>query len=123
MRSKKPRVWNKTAKIRSALRQVFRWSPLPIAAKNKARIGRGSYLCANCNRVFGPKEIQVDHIEPVTPIGWESHNWTEYVHRLFNGELQVLCVECHKERTKEQMELRKRDRRLARKVMTSSSDH
>jgi 5-methylcytosine-specific restriction endonuclease McrA len=97
---KKLKAWNKTAKIRSALRQVWRWSPLRQEALKKARIGRGSYLCAGCGKIFGPKDIAVDHVEPVTPIGWDSRDWTTYVDRLFGNKLQILCRDaCHKEKT------------------------
>lgn len=99
----KKKVWNKTAKIRSALRQVWRWSPLRQEALRKARIGRGSYLCAACNKIFPPKDVVVDHIESVTPIGWDSRDWGTYVQRLFEGELQVLCKEpCHKAKTQKE---------------------
>lgn len=99
-RRKAARVWNKTAKIRSALRQVFRYSPLPSLAKKRAQIGSSSYQCAGCDGLFGADEINVDHVEPVTPYDWTGVEWSEYIDRMFNGDLQVLCTkECHKQKT------------------------
>lgn len=92
---KKVRVWNKTAKIRAALRQVFRWSPMRVQALKRARIGRGSYLCAKCEKIFGPKEVQVDHVLRVVSPGSDPGDWNLYVENLFDGDLQVLCKPCH----------------------------
>lgn len=91
---RKPRrikIWNKTSKIKSALRQVWRWSPRRVEALRMSRVGRGSYLCAYCKSLFGPKEVQVDHVEPVKM----AEDWNQYIEMLFEGKLQVLCKSCH----------------------------
>lgn len=88
------RVWNKTAKIREALRGVWRFSPRKAEALRAARIGRGSYLCNKCRRIFGPKDVQVDHVDPVS----NSVSWDEFIEKLFEGRLQVLCKPCHIEK-------------------------
>lgn len=109
-KKRKAKVFNKTARIRSALRQVWRWSPMRGEALKKARVGRGSYLCASCSGLFGPKDVRVDHVEPVTPLGWDSSDWSTYVDRLFNGMLQILCDKCHTVKTAEERKFKVRMR-------------
>jgi hypothetical protein len=89
----KKRVWNKTGQIRNALRKIWMWSPLRTAALGKARIGRGSYLCAMCGKIFGPKEVEVDHILRTRPEGSDPNDWNGFIERLFCDleGLQVLC--------------------------------
>lgn len=99
VRKKKP--WNQKAQIRSALRKVWRWSPVRSEVLRAARLGRGSYLCASCKNLFGPKMVKVDHIEPVVVPGMDAYHWTTYIERLFCSarELQVLCKSCHDTKT------------------------
>lgn len=78
-----------------------------------ARIERGKYLCEQCKTIIGPKEIDIDHKEPVIPLtGWVSFD--DYIERLFCGKdnLRVLCKDCHKSVTKVQTEQRAIFRRL-----------
>lgn len=70
------------------------------AALRKARISRGKYTCAHCTNIFGPKQINVDHIDPVVPTsGWD--NWDGFISRLFCKEegFQILCHGCHDTKT------------------------
>ena len=103
------KIWNKKSKITSALRQVWRWSPLPHAARQRAKLGRNSYQCAHCNKIWGIKEIRVDHIDTVVPLNWEVDDWTVYVARLFCSVdgLQVLCIDCHAAKTKQERAYKK----------------
>lgn len=84
-----------------------------MGALKAAHIGRGSYLCQSCAQVFGPKEVQVDHIVPVTPPEFSGIEWTEYVERLFCGidGLRVLCKGCHHTVTGEQRKAKIGNRR------------
>jgi len=80
----------------NALRRAsWKWSAFSVA-KIRARRSRGKYECAECNALFGPKLIEVDHIVPVVPItGWD--NLEKYVerHLVTPDQLQVLCKKCH----------------------------
>lgn len=61
------------------------------AFKNKA-IREGKLICASCGRRTHEKKknlMTVDHIKPLAMGG--STKW---------GNLQLLCIECHKEKTK-----------------------
>jgi len=86
-----------TNKIR---RISYQWPPRKEAIK-KARIERGRYRCNICEGTFGPKEIQLDHVEPV--VGEEDGfiDWNIYLERLFCSEegFQVLCKPCHEAKT------------------------
>lgn len=45
----------------------LQWKPKNWA-KQDARVERGKYKCADCGEIFGPKDIALDHIEPVIPL-------------------------------------------------------
>lgn len=72
-------------------------------AKKKARVARGFYLCAECgpSKQYGPKEIHLDHIDPVVPLDNKELNWEEYIERLFchSSGFQVICKNCHATKT------------------------
>ena len=106
----KDRVWNQEQQIRSALRMVWRNSPLKKAAVDAARVERGVYACARCDCRMGPKDFRIDHIEPATPMGWQAGDWTSYVAALFcdPSGLQCLCEACHKKKTAEERLQRKK---------------
>lgn len=62
------------------------------------------YRCAHCDEEFTSKDIQVDHIKPVVDPKKGFTTWDTYIKRLFcdRENLQVLCVPCHKVKTKEE---------------------
>lgn len=59
------------------------------------------YKCAKCKGDFPSKEVQVDHKSPVVGVGGFK-DWDTYIDRLYceADNLQVLCLTCHKEKTK-----------------------
>lgn len=96
--------------IKSALRGATRkWAPIQDVFK-AARVRRGYYACAGCEREVpatikvGRKRIKnavVDHILPIVPTsGWDS--WDAVIERMFceKDNLQVLCKECHDAKSK-----------------------
>ena len=114
-----------TAFIKKELRRAFRRSPMYNEAKSLAKheyfeksktgksLRRVHFQCNNCQGFFldktGRKEIAVDHIEPVIDpkIGWFDYN--QYINRLFCSvdKLQILCKNCHGEKTKEENSTRR----------------
>jgi 5-methylcytosine-specific restriction endonuclease McrA len=56
------------------------------------------FRCASCTDLFPIKKIQVDHI---IPIG-KCASWDEFIEKLFceKDNLQVLCIPCHKIKSK-----------------------
>lgn len=105
--------------LRSATRK---WKPIQDCKKS-AKVGYGEYKCACCGKVTSPTvfdinkgkrvaNIFVDHIKPVVDpeVGWVS--WDEIVEGLFceSDNLQLLCGECHKEKSQEEINLAKQRR-------------
>lgn len=97
-KSQKPnlRHWL-TNKVR---RLSYQWPPRKAAIKS-ARVERGRYRCNICENLFGPKEIQLDHIQPVINEEDGFIDWNIYLERLFCSEegFQVLCRPCHEAKT------------------------
>lgn len=97
--------FNVQSRLRSAIRQVWLWSDVHKEACTKGRTRRGVYLCNFCKRDTPAKEKRVDHIDPFTPIeGFKSLlDWGPALVRMFDpNNHQILCVECHLKKTKEE---------------------
>lgn len=112
-KNKEPIISISDNRFRSVLISVLRrfsrfWHPSKLVL-DKARIARGMYQCSSCSKIVGPKDIKVDHIEPVVPITGFT-NWDDLISRLFCEEsgLQAICKECHKIKTdKENLDRRR----------------
>ena len=98
-----------------------RWAPISDCLK-KARVKRGFYLCAGCKEevpasiiVNGRrvKNAVVDHVEPIVDPEKGFENFDVYIERMFCEEdnLQVLCHECHTEKTNEERAIAKERRK------------
>lgn len=100
--------------IRSALRGAFSKYPPKFDAKIEARTTvegqrhRYEYQCASCGNTFRDKEVQVDHIKPAGSLK-TFDDLPSFVENLFCEveNLQVLCKDCHKAKTKEEREAKK----------------
>lgn len=81
-------------RIRTALRNVWRYSFSRRLCELKADIGEGYSRCQLCGFIV-PK-VYVDHIEPVGTID------ARIIERLFvpSTKMQALCKKCHGEKTK-----------------------
>lgn len=107
--------------IKSALRSASRkWGPIN-ECKKEARVSRGVYECSGCGQhvpatvkvgMKRVKNIFVDHIEPITDptVGFVS--WDETIERMFceKDNLQLLCGQCHDEKTMEERAMAKERR-------------
>jgi 5-methylcytosine-specific restriction endonuclease McrA len=95
--------------LKAQLRRVHhKWIPRS-EAKKLARVSRGKYKCAHCKDLYGPKDIAVDHIEPVIEVSKGFMGWDEYINRLFlpiKG-YQILCKKCHNIKTQEENIIRR----------------
>lgn len=123
--AKKPITdWDKFREqfVRWTLRRAsFRWPPRGEALK-AARVERGLYRCASCSKIYGNKEVKVDHIEPVVPVQCLSERATasetvgRYVLRMFPelAGLQVLCTTCHALKTKGENDARREAKKRQR---------
>ena len=100
-------------KILGAIKRVFSRSPLRKTVLEKAlskqRGPRGGkmYKCSACKQIYGSREVQVDHKDPVIPIGtaFKDMSWDLVIEqRLYCNpkNLQVLCSTCHKEKSRKE---------------------
>jgi 5-methylcytosine-specific restriction endonuclease McrA len=74
------------------------------------------HKCNLCFKLFMQKDMKVDHIDPVIPIEHEwnkgdnflDYNWNEVISRLFceMHNLQAICNQCHKEKSKKEIQER-----------------
>ena len=93
--------------IATLRRATYRW-PYKNAVKSKNRIERGLYKCDSCLKAYGPKEVHVDHIDPVVNVtGFTT--WDDYINKLFvrTDKMQVLCIQCHENKSAVERELKK----------------
>lgn len=109
--------------IRAFLRKAsLRWGP-KNEVKKAARVRKGVYICNRCKeevtytKLEGDKRIAnvfVDHIIPVVDPVKGFTTWDEYIERLFceADNLQVLCKDCHDEKSKEEKEIRNSAKRF-----------
>jgi 5-methylcytosine-specific restriction endonuclease McrA len=100
-------------------RGTYKWPPRTEAMRN-ARVARGKYECAMCSCLFGPKEIKVDHVEPVVNVTKGFENWDTYISRMYPedpNKFQILCISCHDSKTAVERELRKKYRPKKKKVI------
>lgn len=104
--------------VKSVLRAGSRKWPPKYKVLNEAKRGKKinqksgrlaeHYECAGCHTLFPSSDIAVDHSAPVVrTTGFVS--WDDVISRLFcsTENLQVLCKECHKVKTKQENEERK----------------
>lgn len=98
-------------------RLSYKWPPRNEALR-KARIERGKYTCAKCKKIYGNKDISLDHIEPVIDPkrGWQ--NFDVYIERLFCSAegFQVLCHKCHDLKTAKEKQIRKEYKRRTKEA-------
>ena|SRR3990172_8902049 len=104
MRKKKP-VW---VYLIAAARKAWFWSAERQECIKLSMVGPDLVRCAICcvklPKKSKPKGYAVDHRVPVgkAPIG--PLGWDEYYAKLFvpAARMQVLCLECHQEKTNEE---------------------
>ncbi len=95
--------FNPISFAKSQLKRNWKKTPMALAAKNKARRAVGRYECAKCKELFQEKDMELDHIDPTTPIGVtaKEQSLDDYAIRLLCPEsnLQYLCKRHHEEKT------------------------
>jgi len=92
----------KKQQISTFIKNILRRGSFYWKARNEAlaaaRVSRGLYKCAVCGELFGPKEVDIDHINPVVDPRTGFTNWDDYIRRLFCDAdgFQILCRSgCH----------------------------
>lgn len=104
--------------IFSAIRGGMRRYPPKFKCLEEACVGRKinkasgrkakHYKCASCGNEFTQKEVQVDHKKPVVDPKKGFVDWNTYIDRMFCSikNFQVLCLNCHKIKTKREKKRR-----------------
>jgi hypothetical protein len=95
-----------------------------IALKN-AKVSYGKYKCKICGGLFGPREVALDHIDPVIDPEHGFIDWNTYIDRLFVApeKYQVLCkAACHKLKTAEENKIRKEVKDVRKNKNISNSN-
>lgn len=108
------------AKFRSFIRALLRRGSTRWGVRydvlNKAKRGKminkntnrlaEHYECNKCHNLFPLSQIEIDHIIPINNFS----SWDETIERMFCEEnnLQVLCKECHKEKTLDEGRIRRK---------------
>lgn len=82
--------------IRSLLRKGFSRYPNKYKTLARAKKGRNQYECNICKKVYGKKDVAVDHISPCGQLKSYS-DLAEFADKLFCSidGLQVACTSCH----------------------------
>ena len=111
--------YNQHYAILSAIKRCFSRSPTHREVLNAAKCpdskgprGGARYICDSCKEAFGIKDINVDHKEPIIPIGILSRDmsWDVIIQNIFCtvSNLQVLCRTCHTAKSKQENAERKK---------------
>lgn len=112
MKAKKQ--YNLFNKIRAALRDVYRYSPMRKEAIKKASFknelsGSIYFNCPVCLKGWPIQMADVDHEPPLGALNYlnppfnSTHDClSEWANRLFYGNVQVICKLCHKKKTASQ---------------------
>jgi hypothetical protein len=98
--------FNVFTKLRSAARNVWRFSPnRRLALKNAIRKD-GKFNCPICGKDYDKWCADVDHLVPCGSfLSYEEAPM--FLFRLFEGALRVICKGCHKQVTKDQRKKKK----------------
>jgi 5-methylcytosine-specific restriction endonuclease McrA len=93
--------FNKKSWLLGALRRLSSRYPPKYLTKVEARVERGKYKCSKCQKICRAKDVETDHIIPVIDPERGFTNWDDYINRLFCDKegFQILCSECHLEKT------------------------
>jgi 5-methylcytosine-specific restriction endonuclease McrA len=85
-RSKKQKApWNMNQKVTSAIRKVWRTSPMRLIALQKACLTPDAknydktYECAVCKGAFLGQQVEVDHVMSEEA----KESWSEFIERMF----------------------------------------
>lgn len=95
------------------LRRRWMYWPARSDAIRAAKVAPNRHKCNICKKDdFKRNELHVDHISPVRDVMTSMKTWYDlimFIIRLFvdADKLQILCITCHAQKTKIEMEMRK----------------
>lgn len=92
--------------IISALRRIWRNSENCKATRARCAVDKKTSKCEKCGDVIHKKLLELDHITPIGGIVRGCNgDWNLYIERLFFGDLQGLCENCHRVKTNSREDL------------------
>ncbi len=97
--------------IRLAFRRADLFKSAFVVSKFvKGPKGGKMYICSYCPDAFLKKDIQIDHIIPIVPLGMNKLDMSldHYADKIFCGpeNLQPLCKDCHHKKTQSERHTR-----------------
>jgi hypothetical protein len=111
---RKKKEYNLFQKIRAALRDIYRYSPMrreAIKAVTQERAGNKYFRCPLCLNDMYIQMAEVDHEPSLGPLNSWGHDKEcgveMWIWRLFYGPVQVICKICHRKKTAEQRRKKK----------------
>lgn len=109
--------------IQSAIRTAYKKMPNAMDGSRKpgdiawteARVGYGKYKCAHCNGIFGPTEVQRDHVQPVIDPFTGFVDWNTFHERVEPSVegWSILCKPCHHKKSAAENAIRRKVKRNA----------
>lgn len=104
------RIWGWAPERRKVLENAKVKTQTKKCSCKARRCKHTKYRCDVCRQVQIRKGVAVDHREPVVYPSQGFKDWNTYIARLFckQGNLQVLCVTCHKTKTQKEKEIRRK---------------
>lgn len=71
---------------------------------------RGQWECCQCKGLFKRTDLHGDHIKAVVDESVGFIDWNTYIARLFLGQIQPLCITCHKAKSERENSVRRAKR-------------
>jgi 5-methylcytosine-specific restriction endonuclease McrA len=111
------------AAIRKSFIKSIEYTVVKHKSLNDSKGPRGGrvFICAHCNDLFGEGKVKVDHIIPIVPVDSTISEMTlrMYYERCFCSvdNLQVLCHDCHDQKSRVENEERKQFKKLRKKLV------
>lgn len=98
------------AQIIANLRRIGYLNVTYKEAMAGAHRGRGEWECKECRKLYTRSELHGDHIKPVIDPRTGFTDWNSYIDRLFLGQIQPLCITCHKQKSERENSVRRTNR-------------
>lgn len=78
----------------------------------RAYKGRAEWECELCKKMYTTqKDLHGDHISPVINPETGFTTWDEFINKLFLGEMQAICKECHYKKSENENAIRREKRK------------
>jgi len=79
-------------------------------ARRKDESGMEKWICKSCSKLFAKSEVDCDHVLPISNTTPDTiEEYIECFKKLHSTDLQILCKNCHKFKTKEEAHQRARE--------------